>query len=142
MPVVEKTPRPLFLERPSYRRRRMADAAFLLPVFGGLLFCAPTLWSVPQEAAPGVEPVSTSGAIVYLFGAWFTLILGAVLFGRLVRGWAEERAPDGAGAAASGEARPGAAQAQRARAGQAVDREPDAGGPETGALETGASGRS
>ena len=88
--------RPVFLERSGYQRRRMADAAFLLPVFGALLLCAPLLWpSAPVDGtgegtADAGSAISMSGAMLYMFGVWLFLILGAALFGLRVRQWGED----------------------------------------------------
>ncbi|MFT3689338.1 hypothetical protein [Paenirhodobacter sp.] len=68
--------RPLFLARRSYRRRRMMDAARLLPILGTILVFVPLYWR-PQ---PG-----TGATGVYLFAVWSGLILAA--FG-LARGLA------------------------------------------------------
>jgi hypothetical protein len=56
---------PLFLARRTYRRRRLMDAARLLPWVGGFLFALPLLWSAPR----------TASGLVYLFGAWVVLIV-------------------------------------------------------------------
>lgn len=70
-----RDPRPLFVERATYRRRRMADAARLLPIFGIILFALPMLWKGPEGAA-----VLTSHVMAYLFGVWLLLVvLGAGL---------------------------------------------------------------
>ncbi len=37
--------RPLFLARHGYRRRRIMDAARVLPVLGAFLFFVPLLWT-------------------------------------------------------------------------------------------------
>jgi hypothetical protein len=68
---------PLYLARESYRRRRLTDAARLLPVLGLLLIGLPILWE--PGAAEG--PV-TAGAKLYLFSVWFALILAAFLLSR------------------------------------------------------------
>ncbi|KMK66514.1 hypothetical protein [Puniceibacterium sp. IMCC21224] len=60
---------PLFLERQTYRRRRLMDAARFLPVLGLLLWAVPLLWQ------SGV--VASSGALIYIFGVWLTLVLAA-----------------------------------------------------------------
>jgi hypothetical protein len=76
---------PVFLERRSYRQRRMMDAVRLLPVIGLLLWLLPTLWSVSDDG--GVEPVKMSQAIIYVFGVWVCLILsGGLLWRYLVAG--------------------------------------------------------
>ncbi|MEL7212356.1 MAG: hypothetical protein AAGK92_06820 [Pseudomonadota bacterium] len=70
---------PLFLGRDSYRRRRLTDAARLLPLVGVILFTIPLLWGERDGEAP-----STSSAGLYVFGVWIGLILaGYVLALRL-----------------------------------------------------------
>ncbi len=64
---------PAFLERHTYRKRRIMDAARLLPILGVFLLCMPLLWPVDAENAP-----STSRAIIYVFGVWL-LLIGAAL---------------------------------------------------------------
>lgn len=76
----------VFLERETYRRRRLMDAARLLPLLGVLLFLLPLLW--PQSQAEGVEPgggVAMSDAIIYIFSVWVALIVAIGLFGRATR---------------------------------------------------------
>ena len=89
-------PRALFLERHSYRRRRLTDMARLLPVFGSALFLVPLLW---PGAGDGGDGVPTSLAILYIFGVWAGLIGLAALFGLgarlLAKGdGADQAAPD------------------------------------------------
>ncbi len=67
---------PVFLQREVYRARRRADAARLLPILGACLFALPLLWR--GEAGE----VSTSRAMLYLFGVWALLILAAGLLAR------------------------------------------------------------
>ncbi len=66
--------RPLFLARAPYRRRRLRDAARLLPVFGALLLILPLLWS------SGVDAQLTSADVIYFFGLWAVLIVVAAAF--------------------------------------------------------------
>ncbi|WP_136441023.1 hypothetical protein [Pacificoceanicola onchidii] len=70
-PAAQKLP--LFVERQTYRRRRIIDAARALPVLGLLLWWVPLLWALPKE------PTSASGALIYIFCVWVGLILGAAL---------------------------------------------------------------
>jgi hypothetical protein len=65
--------RPLFLARRSYRRRRMMDAARILPLAGGLLVFVPLIWN-PQ---PG-----TAATGLYLFWIWMALICAAFALAR------------------------------------------------------------
>ena len=67
----------LFLEQRSYRRRRLQDAALLLPVLGGVLVLLPLV-------GPGAGSTRIAG--VYFFILWFALVvLGAALSRRLMR---------------------------------------------------------
>lgn len=59
---------PVFLERRTYRRRRMADAARLLPILGALLLVIPLLWQGNAEA-----PTRTTDVMLYIFGVWAVL---------------------------------------------------------------------
>lgn len=65
---------PLFLERRSYRLRRVMDAARLMPFLGAALWGVPVLW--PET---GEDAVSTSRAIFYLFLVWAVLIAVTLL---------------------------------------------------------------
>lgn len=70
----------LFLERETYRMRRLLDAGRVLPVLGIALWLVPLLWL----GAPG-DGVPMSVALIYVFGVWALLILCALLFGLTVR---------------------------------------------------------
>ncbi|WP_255013101.1 hypothetical protein [Roseovarius sp. M141] len=91
-----------FVARGTYRRRRMIDAAGLLPVFGALLFALPLLWLGAGGAAP-----RTSHVLLYLFAVWAILVaLSALVTRSLGTGGdappdedADPGAPDGDGAA-------------------------------------------
>jgi hypothetical protein len=79
---------PVFLERRSYRQRRLMDFARLLPLLGILLWLVPLLW--PQSDAGGTPPegvgLSMSSAILYIFGVWAVLIFGALFVALLLGG--------------------------------------------------------
>lgn len=77
---------PIFLGRETYRRRRLIDAMRLLPVVGGLFFLSPLLGS-------DTETRSTAMAGIFLFSAWFGLILLSAILVRVLA-----RAPGGVGA--------------------------------------------
>lgn len=77
--MTDQSPRPLFVERQTYRRRRIQDAARFLPVLGIVLVMVPLLWS---EGAGGV---SMSGAIRYLFTLWAALVGAAMLLSLYLR---------------------------------------------------------
>lgn len=71
---------PIFLERRSYRRRRMWDAVRMLPFLGAVLWMVPLLWPLP-DGAEG-EGVATSSALLYLFAVWIFLTFVARLLWR------------------------------------------------------------
>ncbi len=60
-----------FLERQSYRRRRLIDTIRVVPVIGGVLWAVPLLWLKSEDGGE----IGTSGAIVYLFLVWLLLVL-------------------------------------------------------------------
>lgn len=68
---------PLFLERESYRRRRVADAARVTPVLGALLFMMPLLWAPAETEAADTVPGG-----LYVFAVWAGLILAALVLSR------------------------------------------------------------
>ncbi|WP_120633357.1 hypothetical protein [Ruegeria sp. EL01] len=72
----------VFLERQSYRRRRLTDAARLLPFLGAALFALPLLW--PGLSAEG-QAVPLSSAMFYIFACWGGLILVGLIFGMAAR---------------------------------------------------------
>jgi hypothetical protein len=71
----------LFLERPNYRRRRLADAARCLPLLGAALWLIPVLWPRSADPLAGQDAVGMSQAMLYVFGVWIGLIGLAALFG-------------------------------------------------------------
>lgn len=65
---------PMFLARESYRRRRLGDAARIVPSLGFVLLLLPVLLT------------STTRALVYIFTVWALLIVVmAVLSRRLAK---------------------------------------------------------
>lgn len=68
----------LFLERQSYRRRRLTDAARLLPVLGAALIAIPLLWPSGEGEQGGIP---LSSAIFYIFFCWVVLIAASLVFG-------------------------------------------------------------
>ena len=79
---------PLFLERQSYRRRRLIDMIRMLPVIGALLWAIPLLW----KSGPDGD-VPTSVAIIYLFGVWLGMVLLSAVLARLLK-LAETQSPE------------------------------------------------
>lgn len=59
--------RPLFLERASFRRRRLGDLARVLPVLAAAAILLPVWW-LP-------ETFSLAFGAVWLFGLWAVLIV-------------------------------------------------------------------
>lgn len=49
------------------------DAVRLLPVIGVVLWMIPLLW--PSKNAVSSDEVTTSEALLYIFGVWFALIV-------------------------------------------------------------------
>lgn len=70
-------PNTVYLERRTYRRRRMMDAARLLPVLGVLLFLVPLFW-----APDPVQPAATARGMAYIFAVWAGLILASAWISR------------------------------------------------------------
>ena len=72
--------RALFLARAPYRRRRLRDAARLLPVLGLMLLLLPLLW------APDARMALSARDVVYFFAVWLVLIALAAAFAAGLRG--------------------------------------------------------
>jgi len=87
--MMARPKRPLFLAPASYRRRRLADASRLLPVFGIILLFLPLMWTEASELR------LTSGHVIYFFGVWLFLVGVAAAFAPGLK--AGDRAGDGSG---------------------------------------------
>lgn len=88
-----RTAQAMFLERDSYRRRRLADISRLLPLIGVVLLLVPLLWTgagAPAVSAGDVAPLPMSRAITYIFAVWALLIIAAMLFATAARRWGAE----------------------------------------------------
>ena len=86
---------PVFLEKRSYRQRRMVDAIRLLPFLGLLLWMIPLGWPVPSDPT-GQEGIPMSLALKYIFGVWVLLVvLGALLWRRTAGRMGAERGGSG-----------------------------------------------
>ncbi len=68
----------VFLERRSYRLRRLADAARLLPVLGLALFLLPLFWGPDVSGKPNL----TASDGLFLFVIWIGLIGLAAIIAR------------------------------------------------------------
>lgn len=64
---------PLFLARAVYRKRRLRDAARLLPVVGVFLLLMPGLWSGDTSK----DPTAWSQDWLYILAVWAGLIVVA-----------------------------------------------------------------
>jgi uncharacterized membrane protein len=85
-----KPPRqPLFVAPGTYRRRRLMDAARMLPVLGLGLMILPMLWAPDTE---GTRSTATDG--IYLFVIWGLLIAAAAMLAPRLGGDTPEP-PDG-----------------------------------------------
>ncbi len=73
-----RPPHPVFLAPSGYRRKRLRDAARLLPAMGAALLLVPLLWT--RSDAPG--GVGNAAALLYVFGVWAALIAVAFLLSR------------------------------------------------------------
>ena len=67
-------PRPVFLERRGYRRRRMMDAVRILPVIGLALWMVPLMWQVGPSGDAQTVGTAMSKALYYVFGIWLLLV--------------------------------------------------------------------
>ncbi|SFS04813.1 hypothetical protein [Yoonia litorea] len=74
-----KSPPPIFLQRSSYRQRRLRDGARLMPFVGGVLWAIPLAWSGSSTTQDG----GTSG-LLFIFGVWvFLIAVTALLASRI-----------------------------------------------------------
>lgn len=73
----------IFLERRSYRRRRMVDAVKMMPIAAAWAFMLPLLWST--RPTPDGEGVSLSFALIFIFGAWLTLTLASAALAAILK---------------------------------------------------------
>ncbi|MFK7745105.1 MAG: hypothetical protein AB8B47_08620 [Roseobacter sp.] len=77
-----RAPQKLFVERSTYRRRRLMDAVKLIVILGMCLWIMPVLW--PTGDVTGRDTVSMSNALYYVFGVWVALIaLSGLIVGKL-----------------------------------------------------------
>jgi hypothetical protein len=83
----------LFLERRSYRRRRMMDAVRILPLLCTVLWLVvPTMWPNSSEVASDTQ-TSLSSAIWYLVVIWALAITATFALWRRIRTHDEEDDP-------------------------------------------------
>ncbi|MBW4985897.1 hypothetical protein KZZ07_25470 [Mameliella sp. CS4] len=82
---------PFQVERQSFRRRRLIDAACALPLLGWVLWWLPLLWRGADA------PMPASLVLVYIFGIWLGLALAAARLVRLLKGANSAAAPPSGG---------------------------------------------
>lgn len=75
-----KVPQPVFLQRTSYRQRRLRDAAKLVPFLGIVLLAIPMAWT----SGDADEKIGSSG-LIYVFGVWVVLIVLTAILSGLMR---------------------------------------------------------
>lgn len=83
---------PVFVQRRTYRRRRTADGARMLPLLGAVLFAIPLAW--PRGDATG-----TSDVMIYVFATWVLLVLVSGILSRFLISEAEQANDDADGPA-------------------------------------------
>lgn len=84
----------VFLERRTYRQRRLRDAARLIPIVGAVLLLLPLLG---QEG--GTSDRQTTGVGIYVFGVWLGLIVFSAATARALSRRLDTGETDGARAA-------------------------------------------
>jgi len=73
----------LFLERRSYRLRRIMDALRMLPFLGALLWIVvPAMWPNGDD---GAVPIALSTALWYVFSVWLLAITASFALWRKTR---------------------------------------------------------
>ncbi|MGV6811134.1 MAG: hypothetical protein ACWA47_02725 [Brevirhabdus sp.] len=75
---MSERPGKIFLEQRPYRRRRLIDAARLLPVLGAVLVLAPAL------IGPTGEEASLARRGIYFFSIWLGLIVATWALARAI----------------------------------------------------------
>lgn len=79
-PVPVASKRVEFLDKRSYRQRRIRDAARMLPVFAAIMMALPLMW--PRGQA---DQSLTSTGIIYVFGLWAVLLVLAFAVSLVLR---------------------------------------------------------
>lgn len=79
----------VFLQRASYRQRRLRDAARLVPFLGIVLLAIPLTW----PAGDTQEPIGSAG-LLYIFGVWALLIILTAVLSSFMRADASLSAKD------------------------------------------------
>lgn len=93
---------PLFVQRRTYRRRRLADGARLLPLLGAVLFMVPLLWQtggeIPDDDVQALRDGNrTAWVMTYLFLVWLGLAVLSGMLSRYLRSDSDEGGTAGGG---------------------------------------------
>ena len=98
---MNRLPKPLFVARQNYWRRRATDASRLLPFVGAFLFAFPILWSRPS--APGTARPGLAEQGLYVFAVWLGLSAIAGIVAWRLRGQRADRPDSANGPGAEGD---------------------------------------
>lgn len=82
---------PYQIERQTFRRRRLIDAACALPLVGWILWWLPLMFNHSEI------PVRSSHVLIYIFGIWVGLALIAARLVRLLEAARAVEPPGGEG---------------------------------------------
>ncbi len=96
--MTERQP-PVFVQRSTYRRRRLADGARLLPVLGTVMILIPLLWRQEGDTETLRDGARTAWVMTYLFLVWLALAVISGIMSRFLGGDPDdETRTDGDGA--------------------------------------------
>lgn len=82
---------PIFLQRASYRQRRLRDGVKLVPFLGVILWTIPLAWPTG-----GDEGDIGAQSLIYIFGVWVVLIALTAILSSRIRSDAPSAAEDAA----------------------------------------------
>lgn len=88
-------PSALFVQRRTYRRRRLADGARILPVLGTVLFMIPLLWQGGETPGGDTGAARTALVMTYMFLVWLGLAMLSGVLSRYLAPEADEDGDDG-----------------------------------------------
>ena len=71
-----------FLDLKAYRRKRMVDAAKMLPVLGAILVLFPLPFLFSSTPDNPASALSVTRLAIYIFSVWLALITGGMILSR------------------------------------------------------------
>ncbi len=80
-----KTATPQFLDLKSYRRKRLIDAAKLLPILGAAALLFPLPFFFVDMTGGGPAKGDATVLAIYFFGAWLVLIVAALVLAHALK---------------------------------------------------------